>query len=134
MLAGRKRLVSDVAGRTWTRVVALLAVSGAVALGGLAIETYGRQQERPAVPVSTVFATDDAAVPDDTVLLEQLHKAIDLRRREDFDRMLDARDPGELVEHATLSEAALNRGTLSIDALFIVGDELFGYLLSLIHI
>src|SRR5207245_1809614 len=50
------------------------------------------------------------------------------RRREFFDRVLDARDPGELVEHATLTEAALDRHKLGIDALFVVGDELFGYL------
>ena len=42
--------------------------------------------------------------------------------------MLDARDPGELVEHATLTEATFDRRTLGIDTLFIVGDELFGYL------
>ena len=42
--------------------------------------------------------------------------------------MLDARDPGELVEHATLTESAFDRGALGIDTLFVVGDELFGYL------
>src|SRR5262249_17513982 len=36
-------------------------------------------------------------------------------------------DPGELVEHATLGDAALDRQALSVDALFVVGDELFGY-------
>jgi hypothetical protein len=76
---------------------------------------------------STAFATDETAIPDDTVLLEQLERALDLRHRENFDRMLDARDPGELVEHATLTDAALDRRTLGIDALFVVGDELFGY-------
>src|SRR5262245_17827707 len=74
------------------------------------------------------FATSDLAVPDDLVLQEELEKAVDLRRRENFDRMLDARDPGELVEHATLSDAALDRNVLHVDALFVVGDELFGYL------
>jgi hypothetical protein len=84
---------------------------------------------RPAVsPVSAPFATDDAGIPDDSVLLDQLAKAVDLRRREDFDRMLDARDPGELVEHATLTEAALDRRKLAPAAIFIIGDELFGYL------
>jgi Di-haem oxidoreductase, putative peroxidase len=74
------------------------------------------------------FETSDLAIPDDVVLQQELEKAVDLRRREDFDRMLDARDPGELVEHATLSDAALDRSALHIDSLFIVGDELFGYL------
>jgi hypothetical protein len=76
---------------------------------------------------SAAFATSDSAIPDDSILLEQLEEAIDLRRREDFDRMLDARDPGELIQHATLTEAHFDRRTLGIDALFIVGDELFGY-------
>src|ERR1043166_9355050 len=74
------------------------------------------------------FATDDTAIPDDTVLLQELEKAIDLRRREDFDRVLDARDPGELIEHATLTQAALDARNLGTDALFVLGDELFGYL------
>jgi hypothetical protein len=74
-----------------------------------------------------VFAVDETAIPEDTVLLEQLQKAVDLRRRENFDRMLDARDPGELIEHATISETVLDRHTVGIDGLFIVGDELFGY-------
>jgi hypothetical protein len=70
----------------------------------------------------------ESAIPDDTVLLEQLQDAIELRRREDFDRVLDARDPGELIEHATLTEVDFEHRALGIDALFIVGDELFGYL------
>src|SRR6185295_18552110 len=77
---------------------------------------------------SAGIAIDDTAVPEDTVLLEELERAVDLRRREDFDRTLDARDPGELVEHATLTDAALDRHVLGVDALFVVGDELFGYL------
>lgn len=70
----------------------------------------------------------DAAIPDDPVLLEQLDDAVTLRRREDFDRVLDARDPGELIEHATLTEVDFEHRDLGIDTLFIVGDELFGYL------
>jgi hypothetical protein len=41
--------------------------------------------------------------------------------------MLDAQDPGELVEHATVSETVLHRGVLGVDALFIIGDEPFAY-------
>ena len=74
------------------------------------------------------FAFDDGAIPDDTVLQQQLERAVDLRRRENFDRMLDANDPGELVEHATLTELDFDRRSLGIDTLFVVGDELFGYL------
>ena len=110
---------------TWRWSVGLLGVVATVALGTLSI--HARPKDDYGAERIAAFDTDDAAIPDDTVLMEQLEKAIDLRRREDFDRMLDARDPGELIEHATLSEAALDRKVLGIDALFLVGDELFGY-------
>jgi hypothetical protein len=99
-----------------------------VALGIVLIQGDVRHARDAESTSSVLPATDDAAVPDDTVLLDELHKSIDLRRREDFDRVLDARDPGELVEHATLTDTALDRHVLGIDALFVVGDELFGYL------
>ena len=98
----------------------------AVVLATLSIQACARPAEAPAATRSSGFSTADATIPDDGVLLDQLEKSIDLRRREDFDRMLDARDPGELLEHATLSEPALDRGP-GADTLFIVGDELFGY-------
>ena len=41
--------------------------------------------------------------------------------------MLDARDPGELVEHATLTEIDFDHRAVTSETLFIVGDELFGY-------
>jgi mono/diheme cytochrome c family protein len=105
--------------------VGVLAV---VSLGAVVIRPHARQAERAAATGSDAFALDDAGVPDDTVLQEELDKAIDLRRREHFDRVLDARDPGELIEHATVSDVALDRHKLGIDGLFIAGDELFGYL------
>ena len=74
---------------------------------------------------AALVRADETPLPDDVVLTEQLHRAIDLRRREDFDRMLDARDPGELVEHATLTDIDFDYRKLGIDTLFIVGDELF---------
>jgi hypothetical protein len=74
------------------------------------------------------LASFDAVIPDDTALLEQLGDAIDLRRREDFDRMLDARDPGELAEHATLTDVSFEHRDVGIETLFVVGDELFAYL------
>ncbi len=124
----------DVAGqessprRRWKWGIATLGFLAAASLGILVIRTHARESRGAESPWSAAFATDDAAIPDDTVLREQLQKAIDLRRREFFDRVLDARDPGELVEHATLTEAALDRHKVGIDALFVVGDELFGYL------
>ncbi|MEO6029654.1 MAG: di-heme oxidoredictase family protein [Candidatus Binatia bacterium] len=69
----------------------------------------------------------DTAMPDDEVLREDLARAIDLRTREHFDRVLDAREPGELIEHATLAENVFARRAISIDALFVVGDEFFAY-------
>src|SRR3989442_8725104 len=109
--------------RIWKWGVATLGFLAAVSLGTLLIEAHA-----PESTWSAAFATDETAIPDDTVLLQELEKSIDLRRREDCDRMLDARDAGELIEHATLTEAALDRRILGIDALFVVGDELFGYL------
>lgn len=73
------------------------------------------------------WSTFEATIPDDTVLIEQMHRAVDLRHRERFDRVLDARDPGELIEHATLTEMMFERAPIGIDALFIVGDEFFAY-------
>ena len=105
-----------------------LGIVVALGIGAVSLETHGRRTERPNGIQTGAFATDDTALPDDNFLRVQLEKAVDLRRREDFDRMLDAREAGELIEHATLSEAALDRSTLGIDVLFIFGDELFGYL------
>ena len=109
----------------WPRraVLLVLVVAGWVAAGTLRAQApYGDDHARGA-------ALDPAnlVIPDDVALFEQLERAVDLRRREDFDRMLDARDPGELVEHATISEPALDRKVLGVDALFIAGDELFNY-------
>jgi len=114
--------------RTWKWGVATLGFLAAASLGIQVVRTHARESRGAESPWSATFATDDAPIPDDTVLREQLQKAIDLRRREFFDRVLDARDPGELVEHATLTEAALDGRKLGVDALFVVGDELFGYL------
>lgn len=112
--------------RRWTWGIATVVVAAAFTCGTLLIGVHARQTDAPS-PEAVGLATDDASIPDDLLLMEQMEKSIDLRRREDFDRMLDARDPGELIEHATLSEAALDRKVLGIDSLFIVGDELFGY-------
>jgi mono/diheme cytochrome c family protein len=112
--------------RTWAVAIVGSLVGAALAL--LLTDVLQRRTHDDESMRVAGSGTIDTAVPDDTVLLEQLEKAIQLRRREDFDRVLDARDPGELVEHATLTDAALDRHILGIDALFVVGDELFGYL------
>ncbi|HYC53746.1 MAG TPA: di-heme oxidoredictase family protein [Candidatus Binatia bacterium] len=82
----------------------------------------------PAPARSPLLSITHFRIPDEPMLLEQLQDAVELRRREDFDRTLDARDPGELVEHATLTELDFDTRKIGIDTLFIVGDELFGYL------
>ena len=120
--------MSELTRRKLGRVILPLAALAALAIGVVAAQTHGRPAVRHDLRRDGAFATDDTAIPDDVILSQQLDKAVDLRRREDFDRMLDARDPGELVEHATLSEAALDLRTHDIDALFVVGDELFAYL------
>lgn len=98
----------------------------AAALGASAARSERAQDGRRAW--EALLAADDTRVPDEPVLTEQLEEAIELRRREDYDRVLDARDPGELIEHATLSEKDFeHREGIDIETLFIVGDELFGY-------
>jgi mono/diheme cytochrome c family protein len=69
----------------------------------------------------------DRNLPADSELLDQIRDALDFRLREEFDRNLDAVDPGELLEHARLSQKAIDRGIFGLDALFVVGDELFEY-------
>jgi hypothetical protein len=110
------------------RSLAALGVVGTIALAILSSEADERDPGAKTIVASDSFTTDSTAVPDDAVLLEQLEDAIELRRREDFDRVLDARDPGELIEHATLTDVDFDHRILGIDTLFIVGDELFGYL------
>src|SRR5262249_46499196 len=90
------------------RILALarLGILAVTAVGGFLLQAHARRGAEPVPMGPAAFATDDTAIPEDTVLLQELQKAVDLRRREDFDRTLDARDPGELLEHATLTEKA----------------------------
>jgi hypothetical protein len=101
-----------------------------VLLAGVGLSSWRARRPAGAAAQAAddVFRLDDATIPDDPTLLAELEKAIDLRRRENFDRVLDAREPGELVEHATLTEETFRRASLGIDRLFVVGDELFAYL------
>ncbi len=63
--------------------------------------------------------------PDDAQLAGELFDAIDFRLREDYDKVLDAADPGELLEHAKLDQFAQTVGDWDLDAMFVFGDELF---------
>jgi len=108
--------------------VPFLGVLATMAFAILLVPVHAQRADTAESTWRTSLATDETTIPDDSVLLEQLEEAVALRRREDFDRMLDARDPGELLEHATLTEGTFDRARLGIDTLFVVGDELFGYL------
>lgn len=83
--------------------------------------------------VAALTVTSDAvwapqlAVPSDAALIEQIDDALDFRLREDHDVMLDAWEPGELLNHASLTQGLLDADTYGLDALFVVGDELFEY-------
>lgn len=116
--------------RSCVRRIRAALVGPVVLLGALLAPGDARADGRstPVRVADSAVAPDERPIADDVVLMELLEDAIELRRREDFDRMLDARDPGELIEHATLTDDALDRRTLGIDTLFIVGDELFAYL------
>jgi hypothetical protein len=117
------------------RGLVLALLLSAAAAGGGAPVAYAQPSEgkvppaahRPSAAASD-FRPDERPIADDVILTKLLADAIELRRREDFDRTLDARDPGELIEHATLNDDQFNYRTLGIDTLFIVGDELFAFL------
>jgi hypothetical protein len=102
--------------------IALLASSG----GGPGCQAL---RERPAEkePPFTEVLLGRYELPADTELLRQTETALDLRLREDADRFLDAVEPGELLEHATLTQTELERAGLGLEALLVVGDELFDY-------
>lgn len=107
------------------------ALLGGVLAGTLAGGAWLRADPPPAPyehpPWLASWSRYDEAIPDDVVLREDLDRAIDLRRREHFDRVLDAREPGELIEHATLLDEVFDERVIGIDALFVVGDEFFNY-------
>jgi len=122
--------------RSGTRwfAIAIRVALGCVAIASSCLPWPGHAHAEDLAPTVRAshaldaLATEDTWIPEDTVLIEQLEDAIDLRRREDFDRVLDAREPGELVEHATLTEVDFDHRKMSIETLFVVGDELFAYL------
>jgi hypothetical protein len=72
-----------------------------------------------------VWGAAGEPLPNEVELREDLIRAIELRQRQELVRVLDAREPGELAEEATLTQPALDSGEYGLDALFIVGDELF---------
>jgi len=106
--------------------VLFLMMPGCVS-DGTPVPAASSPSSRPASSANRFWSSDSLTVPSDSELIEQIAAALDFRLREDFDRSLDARDPGELLEHATLLQIAVDRETFEGDALFVVGDELFDY-------
>ncbi|HEY4177488.1 MAG TPA: di-heme oxidoredictase family protein [Kofleriaceae bacterium] len=78
-------------------------------------------------PASRLF-DERVSIPADSDLDTEIHTALEKKRREDRDRALDALESGEQLEHATLSQLALDRQVFTLDDLFRVGDDLFAYM------
>ncbi len=92
-----------------------------------AAESPGWSDRRAPVASRLPWSDLDLPPPPDPVLLDEIREALDFRQREDFDRFLDAVEPGELIEHATVTQLGVDKGVYDIDALFVFGDELFEY-------
>jgi len=110
------------------RALGMVATGAGTVLMIFTLQARPHQFEARGAAAIAGLELQNASLPDDPTLLADLERAVDLRRREHFDRVLDAREPGELIEHATLTDAHFDHRTYGIDTLFIVGDELFGYL------
>lgn len=85
--------------------------------------------DSPAQPVAVTSTLFDEvlAIPSDHDLEREMRDAFDKKRRAELDRALDALEPGEQLEHATVSQLALDSGSLTNDDLFRIGDDLFAY-------
>jgi len=108
-------------------VCAGLAACALAVFGAIQLHADAKVAEQSLPSWDSTWSRYDDVIPDDVVLREDLDRAIDLRRREHFDRVLDAREPGELIEHATLLDEVFDERVIGIDALFVVGDEFFNY-------
>jgi mono/diheme cytochrome c family protein len=102
------------------------SVASIVALGTLLGACDGANG--PAAPPARSRILDEQlALPSDDELDRLRLEAIAIERTEDLDRALDAKEPGEQLEHATLSQVALDRGVFGPADLLRVGDALFAY-------
>jgi hypothetical protein len=116
--------------KAWRPAIATVTVClvSVLSLPWLRARADAHRPAQPEAGIDALLAIDDTAIPDDTIVMSELKRAVTLRRREHFDRVLDAREPGELIEHATLTESRFDNNDFGVGALFVVGDELFGYL------
>lgn len=125
--------VGSMKDRTDYRAVTIAGVVAATVAFGLGVVIWrcARADGPPRRPMRTPMhghsLLPTLPLPSDNELARDLAEAVDFRQRETFDRVHDAWDPGELVEHATMTQIALDRGIFGKDALFVVGDELFEY-------
>jgi hypothetical protein len=85
-----------------------------------------RDATEPAPAPSRLF-DEVLELPPDQALLGEIDEALVKKRREDTDRALDASEPGELLEHAQLSQLALDREIFTLADLLRVGDDMFAY-------
>lgn len=109
---------------------ALIALS--LTLAALAVFWYTRvgpssAERATTAPASAERIAPSLFLPPESELAADLADAVDFRVREDFDRVHDAWDPGELLEHATLTQQAMAQRPFGLDAMFRFGDELFEY-------
>ncbi len=73
----------------------------------------------------TYWGGANLVVPAESDLRDEMAEVWELRQRREFVRVLDANDPGELREDATLNQVALDVRGLDLGGLFAFGDDLF---------
>ena len=87
----------------------------------------GCYEAPPRQAMPEVDLREGVAIPADHDLAFEIEEALAKKRLADFDRALDAKEPGEQLEHATLSQIALDREVFTLDDMFRVADDLFAY-------
>lgn len=70
---------------------------------------------------------ESLVIPSDHDLGIEIEEALIRKRRADLERAIEAREPGEQLEHATLSQVAIDRDVFTLDDMFQRGDDLFAY-------
>ena len=116
--------------RTWVRAGASALVVIALGVVSVALRPPHAHGDARATPLPAVFATSDAAIPDDTVLL----RAARARRSTSAAARTSTACSTRAIPASWSSTrrsprwTSIDRNLLGIDTLFIVGDELFGYL------
>ena len=81
----------------------------------------------PTGSARSALLAEALAIPSDPELAQQIVDALEVKRRGDLERAVDALEPGEQLSHATLSQIALDREVFTLEDLFRAGDDLFAY-------